>query len=1259
MKSRTLILFSVCLFIITGSFKAQNLNFVPPPFVYYAFDKDSLQGFDETAARLNAIQEQFLGSELKVRMYQLKRQFINDKFNLTKNNPKPNRVGGYVHEARMMVSPGCDNEDFEAATGAVISTTNQIQGWVVSGGSHTLQSGSNSCNQFGCCPNAPLECELIDAPTGTVDPTIGSFYPIYSVFGSTPAPAAANAANPQIAQGMFGSKFIRINSNQNNYSMARLTKTFSVSPTNAVFQFAFISVFSTGHGCCDAGAFKITLYTVGANNSLTAIPCPQFTASALSSACSNTNNGINFLQTQSGNPATLTSGLIFNKWQISSLDLTPYLGQTVQIEITTSDCTAGGHFGYVYFDAQCGPMTIYGNGSPYAAGSGTVTVPTCGAAGATICAQPGLGPYSWAGPNVPQSYQVPSYTNQCFVSNISANYTLIMSPPGACVPITRVVASTITPAPLLYASVQQATCNSTKAVVSVTPAGSASTPSNVTWLPAANATTTAQGILNGTYTIPAAPNTTNYVVVSAQDPLGCKVSATVGINAAPPTPTFNIVNNITSALLQTASLTCNSPTLDALASTNYNYNNGALSFTWQSGAANFFTQNAQITLPGTYIITGMDPNTLCPATRTLVVVSNTTTPNVALTPTFQNITCSNTAVSNITVNVSNLNTNVSNIILTPLGGSFVSQTLPSTYPPGSPGVYTLVSVNGNNGCTTTKQFTVSSNDIFPTFGLVSPQNFTLGCSTKSVATIQLVNGNAGGGPVTYTIQGPPTSSVLPAGNLSPNNQFTVNAAGTWTAVVRANVGGCTTKLPFTVIDNKFGPSLDTLLVPRIILTCDTPSVDIKAISITPNITSEWSYQTNVLQSNSITVSADFTKPNTILINTYTIALKDNSNLCITTRTINIYQNIFTPSASIVSPFNTLSCKNPTLVLTNNSKTKIPANTPPLLPPTLPVIGYVWMGPPPSNSLGASTTYTAQYPGTYTITAKDLNNGCVADGVIEIKDGFIFPQFESTDVKAVLDCGKDATISLVVTSATTDPLSYTWTPVSGAETSTLNGKPFLITNLPGTYPVLIENLTSGCIINAEGDVTTNNNMTASLTVNTLKGTAPLTIDIKNLASTGAGDTSKIASIINYGNGSSATFSYNSSTSTTYNSPGTYTITVYSSKGSCLASTQKIIVVDAASSYTVPNIFTPNNDGVNDLFFIRSLNMKSLKIVIFDRTGNIVYQNKSEIGNDKEIIWDGKTPSGTELPPGTYFYILQATKADGKSDTDIKGTITLTR
>jgi gliding motility-associated-like protein len=300
-----------------------------------------------------------------------------------------------------------------------------------------------------------------------------------------------------------------------------------------------------------------------------------------------------------------------------------------------------------------------------------------------------------------------------------------------------------------------------------------------------------------------------------------------------------------------------------------------------------------------------------------------------------------------------------------------------------------------------------------------------------------------------------------------------------------------------------------------------------------------------------------------------------------------------------------------------------------------------------------------YPGTYTITAKDLNNGCLSDATYEIKDGFIFPQLQSTDVSAVLDCGKDATITLVVTSATTDVLSYTWTPVSGAETSTLNGKPFLITNLPGTYPVLIENLTSGCVINAEGDVTTNNNMTASFSTSVQKGTAPLVVNLTNNSSTGAGDTSKIASVFNFGNGSSSTFSYNTKSSVTYTAPGTYTITLYSNKGSCLSSTQKIIVVDAASSYTVPNIFTPNNDGINDLFFIRSSNMKSFKIVIFDRTGNIVYQNKEDVGTSKEITWDGTTESGSAVPSGLYFYVLQAIKADGTTDKDIKGTLTLTR
>lgn len=45
-------------------------------------------------------------------------------------------------------------------------------------------------------------------------------------------------------------------------------------------------------------------------------------------------------------------------WTTVGLDLTPYIGQTIQIEFTTWDCAQGAHFGYAYIAAECLPLTI-------------------------------------------------------------------------------------------------------------------------------------------------------------------------------------------------------------------------------------------------------------------------------------------------------------------------------------------------------------------------------------------------------------------------------------------------------------------------------------------------------------------------------------------------------------------------------------------------------------------------------------------------------------------------------------------------------------------------------------------------------------------------------------------------------------------------------------------------------------------------------------------------------------------------------------
>ncbi|MGZ3901827.1 MAG: T9SS type B sorting domain-containing protein, partial [Bacteroidia bacterium] len=101
--------------------------------------------------------------------------------------------------------------------------------------------------------------------------------------------------------------------------------------------------------------------------------------------------------------------------------------------------------------------------------------------------------------------------------------------------------------------------------------------------------------------------------------------------------------------------------------------------------------------------------------------------------------------------------------------------------------------------------------------------------------------------------------------------------------------------------------------------------------------------------------------------------------------------------------------------------------------------------------------------------------------------------------------------------------------------------------------------------------------------------------------------------------------------------------------------QVIKVDLPSKLEIPNVFTPNGDGSNDLFFLHTTNITSITASIFDRWGNKVYEVTSETGN---IAWDGKNQEGKECPSGTYFYIIKSTGKDAKAY-DQKGNVSLYR
>jgi len=94
--------------------------------------------------------------------------------------------------------------------------------------------------------------------------------------------------------------------------------------------------------------------------------------------------------------------------------------------------------------------------------------------------------------------------------------------------------------------------------------------------------------------------------------------------------------------------------------------------------------------------------------------------------------------------------------------------------------------------------------------------------------------------------------------------------------------------------------------------------------------------------------------------------------------------------------------------------------------------------------------------------------------------------------------------------------------------------------------------------------------------------------------------------------------------------TYKVTVTDSRG-CISEDSTIVKV--SPKVVIPNTFTPNNDGVNDLWNIQGLiAYTDATVDIFTRYGQKVYHS---VGYDKP--WDGLY-NGKELPTGVYYYVI---------------------
>ena len=116
---------------------------------------------------------------------------------------------------------------------------------------------------------------------------------------------------------------------------------------------------------------------------------------------------------------------------------------------------------------------------------------------------------------------------------------------------------------------------------------------------------------------------------------------------------------------------------------------------------------------------------------------------------------------------------------------------------------------------------------------------------------------------------------------------------------------------------------------------------------------------------------------------------------------------------------------------------------------------------------------------------------------------------------------------------------------------------------------------------------------------------------------------------------------------------YIVKVTDKNGCTDTASISVKYIDPGKNIFIPNAFTPNNDGLNDLFKPLANIPGNPELRIFDRFGNVIFTSK-----DYQAAWDG-TNKGKPLPPGSYPYMIR-TKGEGPcANQVIKGTVMLIR
>ncbi len=966
--------------------------------------------------------------------------------------------------------------------------------------------------------------------------------------------------------------------------------TVTASPTNTTTPTIYTVTGTSAAGCISPASSQGT-FTVTVNST------PTITALSSKSVCAGaTVPALFFTVIPSGGTlnwtnTNISTGLAANGSGTTIAAFTASNVSTTTTGIITATATINGCNANFSHTLTVNPLPIV-TASP-ASQTITCSVPTVTLTGSS---NPASATPVWAGG---VSTGVNSYTATASSSNV---YTLTATSLAGCPGSATVQVVPSAGVPTASASITNSlNCIVTSAQVIATTTAS---PVSYSW------TGPPSGITSGAGSSAATVNTGGQYTVVVTNTLSlCSTTITV------PVPFSTVA--ITPTISATGSITCSTPTLVLTGNPA-----SGVTYTW-TGTGLTTSPSAQtvgINSGGVFTLSVTSNSNGCVGSQTISISTNTTAPTVSLTPTSSyTTTC---AAPTVTFNaVSTPSASATYSWTAPSTGALNSYTISNPIASGS-GIFTVAVTNTVNGCSipsasqATVQITADAG--IPVVSLSSP-NATITCANQTPS----VSASTTSTPVSYSWT--PTAGIVPGTETSQNPSF--NAPGSYSVVVTNTNSGCASSASQNVVtvtlDNTLPLVTGISASNGATLTCINTSVTATP-TITPNSNLSYTWTTGPGIINPNQADASFTAPGVytlVVTNTVTGCVSSATN---SASTFTVYQNTVTPTvaATSISSNSVIGCSNSTVTFTTNV-TSSGGN-----------LTYNW-------STGVTTpTISITSAGIYSVIVTDAVNGCSVTTQFTVTGNTTPPQNVNAGANANIACGS-STLSLTGITTSTN-VSMTWTgPSSTSIVSGSNTATPVVTET-GTYTLTVTDNLTGCQSTSTVSVS-QSNVTAAFTADPTAGISPLTVNFTN-GSTGATNYTW-----NFGNSNTSNLPNPSNVFTN----GSYTVMLTTSSGSCTATATLVIVVEDGLSLEIPNVFTPNNDGTNDLFTIKSTGVKEISLQIFNRWGEKLYEFTGV-----KAAWDGLTPHGIKVPDATYFYFVKATGFDNKQ-VEKQGTVNLFR